>query len=58
MAAQQLIAEQQQQIMQQQLILEAKMQNFLAFIQQCHHSQSQHISPAPKPTPPPATIYL
>jgi len=55
-ATQQLIAEKQQQIMQQHLKLEA--QRVLAFIQQFHNHQSLHNSPPPKPTPPPAVIYF
>jgi len=50
-AALQLIAEQHQWILQQHLLLEAKMQNFLDFIQQCHNNQSPHIYPSPEATP-------
>jgi len=58
-AAQQHIVEQHQHILQQHLLLDAKMQNFFAVIQQQHDNRSQHISPAPpKPIPPFAAIYL
>jgi len=49
---------QQQQIMQLHLKLEIQMKNFLAFIQQSKNNGSPHISPPPKPTPPPAARYL
>jgi len=58
MAAQQLIEEQHQQIMQWHLLLEERTQNILDFIQQCHNNRSLHISPPLEPTPLTASIYL
>jgi len=44
-STQQVIVEQHQQILQQHLLLQAKMQNFFTFIQQQHNNWSQQVSP-------------